>query len=415
MTNKIKALRLGDMISHVVDNRGRNPSHYSDTGYYVLDNNVMDGSRYPDPEKVDRFIDDDIYNNFLRKYLEKNDVCISLVGTIGNICMVPSNSWIIIQNLIGLRANEDNSSTYLYYYLCLIKKSLSALNRGSSQPSMLQGDLLSLKLNVFESKEYQEKVAGVLSALDNKIELNNKINADLEKMTKLIYDYWFTQFDFPDSNGKPYKSAGGAMAYSEQLKRKIPTSWVVKKLNDLFEFDKGTEPGASAYSETFTGEGSIKFYRVGDIESDSKTYVDSGSYTLKMVLPGDVVVTFDGTIGKMGITLDGAISGGLRHIYDKTGLISSASIWAIFADPRIQASIHKYATGSVLLHASSSIDNLTMAYNIDVLKPFQDTVQPIYDHIVLNNNESTELAELRDWLLPMLMNGQVKVTNGVIK
>ncbi|MDL2235944.1 restriction endonuclease subunit S [Christensenellaceae bacterium OttesenSCG-928-L17] len=201
------------------------------------------------------------------------------------------------------------------------------------------------------------------------------------------------------------------MVYDETLKREIPQNWQVKKLKDLFEFEKGTEPGSSAYSDEPKDGKYIKFFRVGDVDGSCQTFIDGSEYALKTVRPTDVIVTFDGSVGKLGLGLDGAISGGLRHIYDRSGKIKNATVWVIFSDPRIVADIEKYATGSVLKHASSAIDYLKMPYNEDVLLKFQTIIKPIFAQIVANKQESARLANLRDYLLPLLMNGQVSVVD----
>ncbi|MFM6476235.1 MAG: hypothetical protein ACKPGH_22540, partial [Dolichospermum sp.] len=101
------------------------------------------------------------------------------------------------------------------------------------------------------SPKMQEKIASVLSSLDDKIELNNRINSELENLAKTIYDYWFVQFDFPDENGKPYKSSGGKMVYNQELKREIPAGWEVKPLVEWICNDKGGDWGQDVKEGNF--------------------------------------------------------------------------------------------------------------------------------------------------------------------
>ncbi len=257
--------------------------------------------------------------------------------------------------------------------------------------------------------ETQVRNGDLLYLLNEKIEINNKINSELEAMAKTLYDYWFVQFDFPNEEGKPYKSSGGAMEWNEELKREIPVGCEVIKLDSIFEFEKGVEPGSSEYSETSINEDYVKFYRVGDIHSDSELYIDSSVKNYTMVNENNVIVTFDGSVGKLGFGLKGAISGGLRKIYDKNNKYSNALIYIIFCDERIIATIHKYSTGSILLHASSSIEHLVIPFYESKYIEKKKIVNPIFDKMVKNKLENQELASLRDWLLPMLMNGQVSV------
>jgi len=118
---------------------------------------------------------------------------------------------------------------YVYYFLRTQYNQLRNLSSGVRK-NLNSNDIKNFEIRLPENIYQQRKIAKVLSDLDSKIELNNKINADLEAMAKLIYDYWFVQFDFPDANGKPYKSSGGKMVYNEELKREIPVGWEVKEL-----------------------------------------------------------------------------------------------------------------------------------------------------------------------------------------
>lgn len=253
----------------------------------------------------------------------------------------------------------------------------------------------------------QQKIAGVLSALDDKIALNKRESARLEVLARAIYDYWFVQFDFPDSEGKPYKASGGQMVLSEELKREIPAGWEVKKLGEILNFQKGTEPGAKSYLDT-REENTVPFYRVGDIDSQPSIFIKYNC-DLKIAKIGDILVTFDGSVGKMGIDIEGAYSSGLQKIFDPSNKIGNATVWAIFLDSRIKATIEKYATGSVLKHASSSIPHLIIPYNPEIFTVFNVQVKPLFDKIQHNAIESRKLAALRDELLPLLMNGQVRV------
>ena len=123
---------------------------------------------------------------------------------------------------------KGNDVRYIYYLLKTLK--LNEYKSGSGVPTMNRNHLHPIKVFATKDSETQEKITSVLSVLDDKIELNNHINTELEQMAKTLYDYWFVQFDFPDANGKPYKSSGGKMVYNDVLKREIPEAWKVNKL-----------------------------------------------------------------------------------------------------------------------------------------------------------------------------------------
>jgi type I restriction enzyme S subunit len=300
---------------------------------------------------------------------------------------------------------HGNNPKFCYYFLENLN--LENYANASGVPTLNRNFIHPLTVD-FPKLPVQKRISKALSLLDQKIELNNKINSELEAVARKLYEYWFVQFEFPDEFGRPYKTNSGEMEWSEELKRNIPQNWEAKKLKDLFEFEKGTEVGAKAYSE-IQHKDFIKFYRVADIDGDSQTFINSAISALNLAKASDIVVTFDGSVGKIGLGLNGAISSGLRKVYDKSCKIDNSVIWQIFLDPRIKATIEQYATGSILLHASRAIDYLSIPYDENIILKFQDLIKPIFAQYVANKQESAELAQLRDFLLPMLMNGQISV------
>ena len=168
---------------------------------------------------------------YSEKYNYNNILIIGRVGAYcGSIHYHKEKCW-VSDNAIAGEVKSDYSIDYLYYLM----KSLNLNDRqvGSSQPLLTQGVLNNISVKIYESSQTQQSIAAVLSALDKKIALNKQINARLEQMAKTLYDYWFVQFDFPDANGKPYKSSGGEMVFDETLKREIPKGWEVKSLKDV--------------------------------------------------------------------------------------------------------------------------------------------------------------------------------------
>lgn len=299
---------------------------------------------------------------------------------------------------------------YLFYYLKVLQPQIMARAKGSIIPHVYPKDIADINVHNI-SIEHQHKIAGVLSALDDKIELNDKINQKLDELARLIYDYWFVQFDFPDEHGHPYRASGGKMVYNDLLKRDIPEGWKAEYLNKMLTFNRGTEPGAKAYLNGKINDGCIKFYRVRDMLGTCSTWIDSEAYKLYKVAPGDVLVSFDATIGRIATCIDGAISGGIRHIYDPSKNISDAFVWQLFQSQKIQDQMQQFVSGrgSSLAHAGGVIEDLAMAYNAVLIHKYQNIIDPMYRLYVNNQLESQQLAQLRDWLLPMLMNEQVVV------
>ncbi len=260
----------------------------------------------------------------------------------------------------------------------------------------LNEDIFSyLSLIVPEYNE-QVKIGDLLYLLNQKINLSNRINAELEKMAKTIYDYWFVQFDFPDANGKPYKSSGGPMVWSEELKREIPEGWEVKTLGEYAEVKKGdliTEKNAKD-GEIKVIAGGINFsYNHSEYNRDENTITISGS---------------GANAGFINFWREPIFASDCITV---RGMNDADTILILHYLKFIQNHILSQATGSAQPHVyPSDIKILNYAIINDFLiKEFAKFIVPINKKIANNLKQNQTLAELRDWLLPMLMNGQVKV------
>lgn len=161
----------------------------------------------------------------------KPSILLPRKGTLNNIMFIDKPFW-TVDTMYWSEIKEDIVEPYyLYNYLKVLK--FDGIRTGSTLPSMTSSAYYDIPV-ILPDYNKQTRVANILKLLNNKIELNNKINQELEQMAKIIYDYWFVQFDFPDEKGRPYKSANGKMVYNEVLKREIPDGWEVKKLTDVF-------------------------------------------------------------------------------------------------------------------------------------------------------------------------------------
>ncbi len=335
---------------------------------------------------------------------------------IGNIRPYLKKIWYATNNggssadVLTLKVKKDSDSKFVYYSL-FRDDFFYHMMKGSKGTKMPRGDktqVLDFLIPSFPIT-VQQKIASVLSSLDSKIELNNKINSELELMAKTLYNYWFVQFDFPNKNGKPYKTNKGKMVWSEDLKKEIPEGWECLFLNDYLEFERGMEPGATNYFDLKETENHIPFYKVGGMDGESKTWILKEIAGSSLAVEDDIFVSFDGTVGKLVIGISGAYSTGIRKIYQKKGYFPKAYVYFVFDSEEIQKTIKKYATGSNILHAGSSIDVLAVPYNKEVIVAFNSKVENIFLKLLQIKKENRELSELRDWLLPMLMNGQITI------
>ncbi len=156
----------------------------------------------------------------------KDTLCITIAANIAETALL-SYPMCFPDSVVGFRAYEGISTErFMYYVFSFIRNSIQNSVTGGTQDNINIDYLTSLDFKI-PSKNDQDKIADILSAIDLKILSNNRINDNLQRQLKLIYDYWFTQFDFPDENGKPYRSSGGAMVWNEQFKRNIPQKWTI--------------------------------------------------------------------------------------------------------------------------------------------------------------------------------------------
>ena len=259
----------------------------------------------------------------------------------------------------------------------------------------------------------QKKIAAVLSALDAKIESNNRINTQLEAMAKMLYDYWFVQFDFPDKNGKPYKSSGGKMVYNKELKRKIPEGWEVKELGQVLKTCLGGTP--STKNESYWKGGTIPWLNSGEIAnfpitcSEAFITQDAIDNSATELMPkGSVLISITRYIRPSILAIDACANQSVVGIYESENILSSLIYPYMLRETPRYMSIR---TGAQQPHINKdSIDMSLMAIPTKaVLDNYYKLSNPLYEKIVNNAFQNQQLTELRDWLLPMLMNDQVSV------
>ena len=294
---------------------------------------------------------------------------------------------------------------YFTYYL-LNNLDFNRLNSGSAQPSLNRNYLYPVKVKV-PRVNVQVRISSVLRALDKKIEINNRINSQLEAMAKTLYDYWFVQFDFPDANGKPYKTSGGKMVYNPTLKREIPEGWCDQTLCQIANITMGQSPEGSSFNEESVGtifyQGSTDF---GWLFPTTRQYTTAPG---RMAKKGDILLSVRAPVGDMNIAnTDCCIGRGLAALNSKTG--SDGFLFYVmkyFKQIFDRRNSEGTTFGSI---TKNDLHSLALAYpTADLLKKYDDVVTNYNKMIFERSLENRELVMLRDWLLPMLMNGQVTV------
>lgn len=242
---------------------------------------------------------------------------------------------------------------------------------------------------ILPSREQQDYLVRVLSLLEDKIQINNQINQELEVMAKTLYDYWFVQFDFPDQNGKPYKSSGGKMVYNPELKREIPEGWGVEKLKYFLTIKNGKD-------HKHLQDGKFAVYGSGGIMRTVADYLYSGE---SILFPRKGTLNNVMYVNEEFWTVD-------TMFYSEVNKNNSA-LYVFYSVKDID--FNKLNTGTGVPSMTSSIlyDLNIIVPEENILEKFNTIVKQNYETIKLNNIQNQELNQLRDWLLPMLMNGQV--------
>ena len=313
---------------------------------------------------------------------------------------------------IVLRKTKFTDSKFIYYLAIsptFRKKAISSFEGTSGRKRVNSNTLQNFNLP-FPLLEEQKKIANVLSNLDQKIELNNKINAELEAMAKLIYDYWFVQFDFPNSEGKPYKSSGGKMVYNAELKREIPDSWNVATLLDIATFTNGIACQKHRPNEGQDYYKVIKIREMGTGFTDKSELVSQEIHEKVIVNNGDILFSWSATLDVKIWT--GGIGGLNQHIFKITSdkyprTYYYFEILKYLQHFKMIAELRKTTMGHITQdHLKQSRISIPPSELIDNL---HGKLDPIINKVVKCNEENLKFEQLRDWLLPMLMNGQVTV------
>ena len=357
----------------------------------------------------------------LSKYiLIEGDIVFSRVGSIDRNVYVDKNheGWMFSGRCIRVRADKNKvNPRYLSYYFKQnsFKKMMMNLAVGATMPSLNTKIMNSIELDLLP-RENQDKIANILSAIDDKIQINNQINQELETMAKILYDYWFVQFDFPDQNGKPYKSSGGKMVYNLELKREIPEGWGVETLKDFeSKIITGKTP-SRANSDNFGGE--IPFITIGDIRGNTFVYSTSESLTdlgagvqqNKYLPEGSLCVSCIATVGEIGFTTEWSQTN--QQINSIVFEDETNRYYLYFALKNYFENANASAkTGNTFANMNKedfSGIRIILPRN-EIKNNFYKMTEPYFAQIKCLQGQNKELTQLRDWLLPMLMNGQVKV------
>ena len=351
---------------------------------------------------------------YIENYLYNGEsILLPRKGSLNNIMYVNGKFW-TVDTMYWSIVNKNIANTYFLsnYLKCL---NLEGIQTGSTLPSMTNTAYYGIPVLLPDLKE-QNVIAKVLSSIDDKIALNNKINAELEQMAKTLYNYWFVQFEFPDGNGGAYKSSNGQMVYNEILKREIPVGWEVTTLNTLCNVKSGFPFSSDDYKINSK-------YKLITIKNVLDRYIsvdtDNTIENIPLKMPdycllkeGNILISLTGNVGRVGM-----VFGKNLLLNQRVGILNLKNykyhsyLYLLFLQNSFRTLLEKISTGSNQKNLSP-IEVETQPIIIppkNIMESFFNLTEPLLQKTIKNYQENHKLEELREFLLPLLMNGQIKV------
>lgn len=359
------------------------------------------------------FVDEDTYKErTTRAVPEEGDIIISREAPVGTVGIVPRGLKCCLgQRLVLLKVDKEKVDPFYLLNVLMSDFVQTQFKRADSTGSIVSNlcipDLKKIVIPVIDKN--QDLVTKFLQMVNAKQLLNEETNLILENKLKLLYTHWFLQFDFPTADGKPYKSSGGKMVFSHRLSMNIPVSWEIKPLLDLCVWESNSQPPKSEfiYEEK---EGYIRFIQNRDYESELyKTYVPL-TKNIKTVGKYDILMDKYGDAGKVRYGIEGAFNVALGKIKPKN-VEYREYIRSFLEDDNI----YRFLNSSCMASTRASLNESNLAL-LDVVIPdtrileiFNDYAKKLREIILQNNEENRALRTLKEWILPMLMNGQATI------
>ena len=361
-----------------------------------------------------KYIPESFHRQLKKSELHTNDVVIVRTGAPGTCAVIPQElDGCNCADLVIVRPNLDLVDPY---FLCAFINSW-----GRAQISNVKVGAVQKHFNVTSAEEMlipklrldlQKAIAEIVRDINNKIENNSNICATLESVAKLLYDYWFVQFDFPDENGRPYKSSGGKMVWNDKLKREIPAGWEVKPLRNVCSIVLGGTPKTEK-SEYWNGD--INWLNSGEVaqfpvvETELKITQQGLDNSATVLMPvGTVIISITGNLRVSFLAIDTCGNQSIVGIMENE-FYKKSYLYPVLKD--LLAVYNRVATGNCQQHISKWTieESFMLCPPSSVMFEYRNKVDPVFDRIIELGHENQQLESLRNFLLPMLMNGQVKV------
>ena len=285
-------------------------------------------------------------------------------------------------------------------------------------------DMFSFLYLYLPDYEEQVRIGDLLYKMEMKIRTNNKINDNLEQQAKLLYDYWFTQFDFPDENGKPYRSSGGKMVWNEQLKMEIPFSWICSKMENAIE---AVRTGLNPRNNFQLGSGNIQYITVknlclnGSLDFSGCDTIDEQARQIvhrrSDIQRDDILFASIAPLGRCYLIQENPtnwdINESVFSIRYNSSVLTAEYLYMNLQSETFVKRATACSTGSIFkgIRINSLMDSEIILPPLSVTKEFSKEIKPLFALQKELDRETHTLIQLRDWLLPMLMNGQATISD----
>ena len=350
------------------------------------------------------------------KLWPKGTLCITIAANIAEVAIL-AYPMCFPDSIVGFNADSTKTSNeFMYYVFKFIQQHIQKMASGSIQDNINIDYLLSLEFKIPTLKE-QEAILHSLLTFDNKIENNTLVNDNLSLQIKAIFDYWFNQFDFPNPEYKPYRSSSGKMIWNKDLCKEIPETWKVVPIKNVASLLSGYSFSSNIYEDS----GTYRLLTIKNVQDDGiNMQVDNFINDVPNNVPdycrlkvNDILLSLTGNVGRIGIVYKTDCL-----LNQRVALIKPVDnriwpfIYALFKSDYIRKKMETIANGSSQKNLSSiETENIFFAYDKETVERFSDKVKPFLKLIVENQVEKSALTELRNWLLPMLMNGQATISD----
>lgn len=426
-------MKLADIIEKYIPGDWGNEVPGDETPYEV---SCIRGADIVPIENVDyskipyRHVSERSYNNRL---LSVGDIIIEKSGgsptqSTGRVSIVTEDLLserpkIVCSNFCeAFRVKSDWNPWFVYYYFRYIYDQGVFFNFEGKTSGLknLQMDNAFSSIEIEEiDRNIQDKIANAILNIDNKIAINHQINRKLEAMAKQIYDYWFVQFDFPDANGRPYKSSGGKMVYNETLKREIPEGWEDGIIEDIADVFNGATPSTATEFDYYGGD--IVWITPKDLSDQDSKFIRQGkrninqagfdSCSTSMLPKGSILMSSRAPIGLISIAdSEMCTNQGFKSFVEKR---NGENYYLYYFLVENMKRIEQLGSGTTFKEVSrESILSLPvlMITNVGLFNMWVELIKPIFDKQALICAEISELNNQRDYFLPLLISGQITIT-----